>query len=220
MAKRGFFITMEGGEGSGKSTQLGQLIASFHAAKQPVLTTREPGGTDEAELIRNLLVQGEAGRWDPVAETLLFYAARREHWARLIEPALAAGTHVICDRFADSTRVYQGWGKQLGEEFVSSLHRVVLGNVQPDLTLWLDLDATEGIHRALSRPMAREENRFEKTEGGFHDRVRAGFQALAKAEPQRVIRIEAGQEIEAVHADILRVIADRLGLKLNTAKAA
>lgn len=214
-SKRGVFISMEGGEGSGKSTQLRHLVAAFEAAKLPVLHTREPGGTDEAELIRNLLVQGETGRWDPIAETLLFYAARREHWARLIEPALAAGTHVICDRFSDSSRVYQGCGKELGDDFVLALHHLVLGNVQPDLTLWLDLDPTEGITRALSRPMAREENRFENTSGGFHERVRAGFIALAKSEPQRVIRIEAGQDIAEVHSDILRVVADRLGVKLT-----
>lgn len=217
--KRGKLITIEGGEGSGKSTQINRLLEAFDAAKLPVIHTREPGGTEGAEAIRNLLVQGDAGRWDPVAETLLFYAARRQHLVQAIWPALENGTHVICDRFSDSSRVYQGCGKELGDDFVMQLHRLSIGTYQPDLTLWLDIDPELGLKRVAERGETTE-TRFETTQGGFHERVREGFLALTRREPSRFMRIDAGQEIDAVHQAIIRTVCERLGLPVASAVAA
>lgn len=217
--KRGKLITIEGGEGSGKSTQINRLLEAFDAAKLPAIHTREPGGTEGAEAIRNLLVQGDAGRWDPVAETLLFYAARRQHLVQAVWPALENGTHVICDRFSDSSRVYQGCGKALGDDFVMQLHRLSIGTYQPDLTLWLDIAPELGLQRVAERGESSE-TRFESTQGGFHERVRDGFFALARREPARFIRIDAGQEIDSVHQLVIGVICERLGLPLTPAMAA
>lgn len=209
----GRFITIEGGEGSGKSTQIRLLMAAFEAAGLPAVHSREPGGTEGAEAIRDLLLRGDAGKWDDVAETLLFYAARREHLARFVWPRMEQGVTVVCDRFADSTRVYQGCGKGLGDDYVLMLHRLTLGGFQPDMTLWLDIDVGNGLERAVSRP-GEEEVRFESMQRSFHDRVRGGFLRLSQQEPHRVVRIDANQSIEAVHRDILRALQERLALDL------
>lgn len=211
---QGQFITIEGGEGSGKSTQIRLLMKAFEAAGLTAIQTREPGGTDGAEEIRNLLLRGDVGKWDDVTETLLFYAARREHMARVVWPALEAGTHVVCDRFADSTRVYQGYGKGLGDDYVLAIHHLTLGGFQPALTLWLDIDVQKGLTRAVSRP-GEQEVRFENMQASFHDRVRAGFEKLAQDEPQRVAHIDANKSIAEVHAAIIAALNGRLGLNLQ-----
>lgn len=211
----GRFITFEGGEGSGKTTQIRLLLRAFEAAGLSVISTREPGGTNGAEDIRNLLVRGDGEKWDDVAELLLFYAARREHVQKRIKPSLDAGIHVICDRFADSSRIYQGFGKGLGEGYIRALHQLSLGHFQPDITLWLDMDVETGLSRTQNRREGSGENRFENLKREFHERVREGFDWLAKQEPQRITRIQAQQPVEAVHGDIIHAINKRLGLTLR-----
>ncbi len=208
----GRFITFEGGEGGGKSTQVALLTEAFSLAGIGVMKTREPGGSAGAEAIRGLLVNGAVDAWDPVAETLLFYAARMDHVTRLIRPALEAGQFVICDRFTDSTIVYQGVGKKLGEGYVQSLQHLTLGNFQPDLTIILDMDPTEGLRRADARRGG--ENRFESMDVDFHHAVRAGFLRLAKEEPNRCVVVNAAQTIEAVREEVMRAVNERLGLAL------
>lgn len=211
---RGKFITMEGGEGSGKSTQISLLVDAFEQADLCAIQTREPGGTDGAEAIRDLLVQGDAARWDPIAETLLFYAARRQHLAKVVWPEMALGTYVVCDRFADSTRVYQGAGKGLGDEYVMELHRLTIGTFQPDLTIWLDIHPQQGLERTQKRGNEAE-SRFENTKGGFHERVHAGFAELTKKESARMVRIDATQSIDEIHHLIIDEVNKRLGLSLQ-----
>ena len=210
---KGAFITFEGGEGSGKSTQVKLLCDAFAKAKRPYIATREPGGTPGAERIRELLVSGDKDAWQPMTETMLFYAARLEHVHRHIVPALAAGTHVICDRFADSTMIYQGIGKGLTEDFVQMLHRLTLGNFAPDLTVILDINPAEGLKRAGAR--AHDETRFERLPLDFHRRIRAGFLSLAAREPKRCVVINAEQSVAAVHHQIATAIGGRLGIKLT-----
>jgi dTMP kinase len=206
------FITFEGGEGSGKSTQVSLLAEAFVNSRLNVIKTREPGGSAGAEAIRALLVNGATDAWDPVAETLLFYAARMDHMTRLVKPAIAAGQHVLCDRFTDSTVVYQGIGKKLGEAYVQSLQRLVLGNFMPDLTLLLDIDPIEGLRRADARKGG--ENRFESLDVDFHHAVRAGFLNLALEEPQRFAVIDASLPVAEVHERIVAIVRERLELPL------
>src|SRR6267142_1518336 len=170
---RGKFISFEGGEGAGKSTQARMLRVSLQSHGRAVLLTREPGGSPGAEEIRKLLVEGELERWTPLAETLLFLSARADHVAKVIEPALASGTWVISDRFADSTFVYQGVARGLGIEAVRRLQRAALGDFAPDLTILLDIDPGAGLARAGRR--GQTENRFERFDAGFHARLRDGF---------------------------------------------
>lgn len=206
------FITLEGGEGSGKSTQLELLFGAFNAAKIPCIKTREPGGSPGAEHIRNLLVNGDAASWDPAAETLLFYAARLDHVNRLIKPALAEGKHVLCDRFADSTLVYQGISKGLSETYIRMLHQLTLGNFAPMLTIILDIDPSIGLERAKKR--GSHEARFEGMELDFHRSIRAGFLSIAGREPQRCIVLDASKEKTALHAVIVAAVKSRLGIAL------
>jgi len=214
----GKFITLEGGEGCGKSTQLNIIFEAFKLTNLHAIKTREPGGSPGAEQIRNLLVNGEAGAWDPVAETLLFYAARLDHVNTVIKPALAQGKYVLCDRFSDSTLVYQGIGKKLGEEYVLSLHRQTLGNFMPDLTIILDIDPETGLKRANNRRGG--ETRFESMSFDFHQSVRAGFLSIARREPERCAVIDASQDVQSVQTQIIATIKQRLGLHLNPAAAA
>jgi dTMP kinase len=202
---RGKFITFEGGEGTGKSTQC-QLLAEYLRLKgYSVIITREPGGTDGAELIRALLVSGDVNRWSGITEALLLNAARVDHWEKVIKPALDSGTWVICDRFADSTIAYQGYGRGLDVNFLRNLHESVLPNVWPDLTYIFDLDPEIGISRALSRHTS--EIRFEKLEINFHNRMRAGYLDIAKSFPERCRIIDANQGIQAVHQQIISGIS-------------
>ncbi|MDE3015590.1 MAG: dTMP kinase [Pseudomonadota bacterium] len=206
------FITFEGGEGSGKSTQLTLLHESLEKAGVSCMKTREPGGSDGAERIRRLLVEGRADAWNAEAETLLFYAARLDHVNRLVKPALAAGKTVLCDRFADSTLVYQGIGKGLSEEYIRSLHHLTLGNFAPDLTIILDIDPAIGLKRALERRGG--ETRFEALGLEFHQRIRAGFLSIAQAEPGRCVVANAAGKIEKIHEHIVDAIHTRLGLMI------
>lgn len=207
---RGRFITFEGGEGTGKSTQVRLLAQHLSGRGADVVQTREPGGSPSAEEIRALLVTGAADRWSPLAETLLFYAARVEHWRQVIDPALARGAHVVCDRFADSTMAYQCYAGGLDKNLVQELHRLAMGNAEPDLTLVLDLGVDEGLKRAAAR--RDDETRFERKGREFHERLRSGFLDIAKSAPKRCVVIDAAQSIEKVQEAVRSAVATRLGL--------
>ena len=205
---RGKFISFEGGEGAGKSTQARILRDRIESHGRSVLLTREPGGSPGAEEIRKLLVEGEPERWTPLAETLLFLSARADHVARRIEPALAAGTWVISDRFSDSTFVYQGIARGLGIDTVRRLSRAALGDFAPDLTILLDVDPDSGLKRAGRRGQA--EDRFERFDAAFHARLRDGFLQLAAEEPVRCAVVDGSVEAAAVAADVWRIVGERL----------
>jgi dTMP kinase len=209
---RGRFVTFEGGEGAGKSTQIERLARRLEAKGMRVRVTREPGGpkdgsVEQAVALRRLLVEGDPARWSPESEALLNYAQRVEHVNRFVRPALDTGDWVLCDRFADSTMAYQGYAHGLGAGFVRALHRASLGGFKPDLTLILDIPVDEGLARAGAR--AGVETRFERFPRDFHVRVRAGFRAIAKAEPKRCARVDARGSPDAVEARIWRALAHR-----------
>jgi dTMP kinase len=210
---RGRFITIEGGEGAGKSTQAPLLVASLERAGIAALATREPGGSPGAEAIRRLLLEGDGERWDAVGEALLVVAARRDHVAKLIEPALARGVWVVADRFADSTLAYQGYGRGLMPADLTALHRFALGDFGPDLTLVLDLPVEIGLARAALRRAAAD--RFERLGHAFHERLRQGFLTIAAAEPARCVLVDAAIEPAAVHRAVLAAVWQRLGLDLD-----
>jgi dTMP kinase len=191
------FISFEGVDGSGKTTQVRALAARLRESVAEVVETREPGGAEGAELIRRLLVEGDPGRWSPETEILLFTAARRDHLERTIRPALARGATVVTDRFADSTRVYQGVGRAELRGTVDALHDLAIG-LEPDLTLILDIDPAVGLHRGLARGGA--EDRFERFGAAFQARLRAGFLALAAEFPDRCRVIDASGTAEEVAA--------------------
>lgn len=207
---RGRFITFEGGEGTGKSTQVRLLASYFVQSALDVVQTREPGGSPSAEEIRTLLVTGAPDRWSPMAETLLFYAARVEHWRQVIEPALARGAHVVCDRFADSTMAYQAYAGGLQLRLIMELHRLALAGVEPDITFVLDIPVDEGLRRAATRRDA--ETRFERKGREFHERLRQGFLDIAQRAPKRCVIVDAAQPIERVHAAVLAALKTRVGL--------
>ena len=203
------FISFEGGEGAGKSTQIQQLAAYIESCGKQVCTTREPGGSVGAEEIRDLLVMGEADRWDSTTETLLLAAARRSHMNDLITPALNNGDWVLCDRFIDSTKAYQGYGQGLDLAVIARLREIAVGNFIPALTILLDISVEDGLARAASRGGAA---RYEQMDISMHLRIRDGFLKMAAAEPNRFIIIDAGQSIDAVSAEIKNCIAGRFGL--------
>ncbi len=204
----GRFITLEGGEGAGKSTQARRLADFLRARGLDVVTTREPGGTEGAEAIRNLLVDGAADRWDAWTEALLMIAARRDHVVRLIRPALAKGHWVVCDRFADSTLAYQGVAGGLGMEPLKALMAPVLDGCSPDLTLMVDLPVAEGLARADTRGSG--EDRFEKRGLEFHEMVRQAFLAIAADNPDRCHIIKGAGTADEVQQDIESIVLDRL----------
>lgn len=206
---QGSFISFEGGEGAGKSTQIRRLAERLSAAGHDVVVTREPGGSPGAEAIRDLLVNGAADRWSPVTETLLMYASRRDHLERVIRPALAQGKVVLCDRFADSTRAYQGAGGDAPASLIAALEDHVLNGAIPNLTLILDLPAEVGLSRAEARGGAA---RFESKGLDFHQRLRAGYLEIARREPERCVVIDADAELDAVTAAISEAVAQRLAL--------
>ncbi|OYQ37723.1 dTMP kinase [Niveispirillum lacus] len=209
---RGRFITLEGGEGAGKSTQIRLLAEALRAAGIEVVTTREPGGSPGAEAVRDLLVNGEPGRWLPVSEAMLLSAARHDHVMRTIRPALDVGQWVLCDRFADSTMAYQGYGHGLDHGVLTALRDIAVGDTSPDLTLILDIDPAKGLARAAARRGG--EDRYERMQVTFHERLREGYQAIAKAEPLRCVMVDASAEIDRIQADIRAIVTDRLGVAL------
>ncbi|MBF0323728.1 dTMP kinase [Magnetospirillum moscoviense] len=205
---RGRFITLEGGEGAGKSTQIRLLAAALESMGKPVIVTREPGGSPGAEAIRALLVTGDTDRWDARTEALLHSAARRDHLVKKVWPALESGQWVLCDRFADSTIAYQGYGHGLPIDELEQLTALTVGDFAPDLTLILDLPVEAGLARAGGRGGA--EDRYERMGLDFHRRLRQGFLDIAARHAERCAIIDAGQGPEWVHQAIMAVVSQRL----------
>jgi dTMP kinase len=202
----GFFITFEGGEGTGKTTQLARLAAALEKKGIDVLCTREPGGSPEAEAIRDELVSGDSGKWSPLAEALLMNAARDSHLRKTIRPALALGRTVLCDRFLDSTRAYQGAAGGVDMKLIAALEKYVVGQTVPDLTLIFDLDPEIGLARA--KP---SEDRFERKGAEFHMRLNAAFREIARGEPERCRIIDASAPPDAVFAAIMKNVLPLMG---------
>ncbi len=207
---RGRFITFEGGEGAGKSTQIRHLGARLEATGKKILMTREPGGAPGALEIRRLLVEGAVDRWEPLSELLLHNAARHEHVRKAVAPALAAGTWVLCDRFADSTMAYQGYAQQVDRDQVARVNRLAAGETWPDLTLILDLPVADGLLRARGRKDG--EDRYERMGGDFHERIRAAFLEIATGDPARCSVIDARGDEETVAARVWDAVQARLTL--------
>lgn len=212
----GLFITFEGGEGAGKTTQINKLASSLTEAGHKVITTREPGGTPEAEKIRDFVVQRDGGDWSPMAETLLFFAARIMHVEKVIQPTLDNGKIIICDRFTDTTRAYQGYGHGLDLDKIENLKQSVLGDLEPDITFILDIAPKAGLERSEKRLAAealnirQKEDRFENLELKFHERLRNGFLEIAKNNPDRCILIDATQDMKNITKTILETVNKKL----------
>ena len=204
---RGCFITLEGGDGAGKTLQTARLCAALEASGIETLSTREPGGSPGAEEIRHLLISGPVERWDPLTEAMLHAAARHDHLLRTIEPALGRGLWVVSDRFVDSMIVYQGHGQGADIEVLERLSALSLGGFAPDLTVVLDIPVTQGLWRAKARARS---NRYERMGTEFHERVRQGFLVRARAEPERFAVVDATADPETVGRAILEVVAARL----------
>ncbi|XSG82374.1 MAG: dTMP kinase [Methyloligella sp. ZOD6] len=208
----GRLITLEGGEGSGKSTQAEILATRLARAGRRVVATREPGGSPGAEAIREALLSGKVSKYGPFAEALLFAVARKDHIDSQIGAAVSDGKWVVCDRFIDSTRAYQGAMAGLSRQVIASLERLTVGDLIPDLTLILDINPEEGMARANARRGADEEaDRFEQEQLFLHDRVRQGFLDIAEEEPERCVVIDASQDEEIVAEDIWEAVTERLG---------
>ncbi len=208
---RGRFITFEGGEGAGKSTQITRLGEALKALGIDAVTTREPGGSPGAEEIRELLLSGDIQRWDAMTEALLHCAARRDHLVRTIWPALDRGRWVLSDRFADSTMAYQGYAQTLGRETVETLYRLVVGDFAPDLTIIIDVPPRVGLKRVDERKI--DETRYERMKPDFHARLREAYQDIARRDPARCVLIDGTKTIDAVSQAILEAVAARLGLE-------
>lgn len=213
---RGKFITLEGGEGTGKSTQIRRLLDALAAAGIDVIATREPGGTPEAEKIRNLLVQRDGADFSPLTEAMMMMAARHEHIVRKIRPALEKGTWVVCDRFADSTRAYQGYGAGVPLDTIDALYDLVSTGLDPDLTFVLDIDPEVGLSRSNRQlndtqdATEKTEDRFERKGLMYHQRLRQGFLEIARHASHRCVIIDANNDIDAIHARIIAEISARL----------
>jgi dTMP kinase len=218
MSRRGKFITFEGLDGTGKSTQMRKLAAALREGGHKVIETREPGGTATGEKIRKVLLDSGTAGLAPLAEMALMFASRAQHIAEVIEPGLAAGAVVLCDRFTDSTEAYQGSGRRLGSDAVRELHRVLCGNLRPDLTLLLDSNPHASVNRARRRNKrdsknairGHDENRFESETRSFFGRVRDGYMAIAKREPGRVVMVDARGTPGQTHARIREVVQGKL----------
>jgi dTMP kinase len=225
MSRRGKFITFEGLDGSGKSTQMRKLAAALRQAGHKVIETREPGGTATGEKIRRVALDSGTAGLSPLAEMALMFASRAQHIKEVIQPALSEGSNVLCDRFTDSTEAYQGGGRKLGSEPVLELHRVLCGDLQPDLTILMDSDVAASVERARRRNKIRvsgnnrgsNENRFELESRAFFGRVRSAYLAIAQREPQRVSVIDARGSPEETHQQILEVVRRKLKLAAKTA---
>ena len=213
---RGCFITFEGGEGTGKSTQIKQLEEYLKTKGKDVVITKEPGGTEVGLEIRKLLVCGDKDKFDAVAEALLYFADRHIHLTKKIWPALDEGKVVLSDRFADSTFAYQYWGynKRVSKETLQSLYDIAVGDFKPDLTIILDIDPKIGLERSFNKAknMDVKELRFEGRELEFHHNLRKGFLEIAKDEPNRCVVLNADKTIEELHQDIINVVNQKLGL--------
>lgn len=209
LSRRGRFVTFEGGEGTGKSTQTRRLVDHLGALGIDAVATREPGGSPGAEALRRLLLAGAVAPLGPAAEALVFSAARLDHLQETIRPALARGAFVVCDRFADSTRVYQGALGNLDPRFIRALERVTVGETRPDLTIVLDLPAEIGLARAAARRLTRVD-RFEAEDLSFHQALRSAFLEIAAAEPERCVVIDAAPSEEAVAGAVWKVVETRL----------
>lgn len=213
---RGKFITFEGGEGTGKSTQVAKLAGYLTSLGYDVITTKEPGGTEIGTEIRRLLVCGDKDKMDATAEALLYYADRHIHLTQKIWPALAEGKIVISDRFADSTLAYQcyGYNQRIKREVLDQLYQIAVGDFKPDLTLILDIDPQKGLARSYAKASTCQEKelRFESRELQFHQNLRQGFKDIASCEPQRCIVLDADKTIDELHNDIISTIKEKLGL--------
>lgn len=221
---KGVFITLEGGEGTGKSTQVKMLGAALTAAGLNAVMTREPGGTDQAERIRNLLIQRDAGNFDPLTEAMLMMSARREHLVNKIWPSMEQGKWVVSDRFVDSTRAFQGYGMGLDQGLIDRIYAMIAGDFQPDLTFMFDIDAEKGLSRSLKQLAVTAdknestEDRYERMGVPFHNRLRQGFLEIAKRFPDRCVIIDAAQDIATIHGQILKTIETRFGVSLREVK--
>jgi dTMP kinase len=224
--QRGRFITFEGLDGCGKSTQLEKLAKVLRAQGLPVVVTREPGGTPTGEKIRQLLLDTKTSSLAPSAELALMFAARAQHITEVIQPALAQEKIVLCDRFTDSTEAYQGGGRKLGSEAVLALHRILCGNLQPELTILMDSDVTASVDRARRRNRSysakngrgkSDENRFEQESRAFFGRVRSAYLAIAAREPQRVVMVDARGTPAETHRRIVEIVRRKLKLAAKTA---
>jgi dTMP kinase len=216
-SQRGKFITVEGLDGCGKSTQIEKLAKALQAEKLAVLVTREPGGTPSGEKIRRLLLDAGTSGLAPMAELALMFAARAQHIKEVILPAISEGRVVLCDRFTDSSEAYQGGGRKLGSEPVLMLHKILCGNLQPDLTILMDSDATTSVKRARRRNRTQpseksNENRFEQESRSFFERVREAYLKIASREPQRVVTLDARGTPEETHRKIMEVVRRKLKL--------
>lgn len=208
---RGKFITFEGGEGAGKSTQIRLLADWLRNQGVEICLTREPGGSPGAEEIRNLVLKGHVDRWSAVTEALLITAARTEHIERTITPALDRGEWVLCDRFYDSSIAYQGAGRGVGMERVKALQNLAFGSMAPDLTLILDLPVEVGLKRAIARESAKSdmEDRFERMDRRFHETLRQAFLDIAKKEAGRCVVLDANQEMDTLQAALRAIVNER-----------
>ena len=220
---RGRFITFEGLDGCGKSTQAEKLANVLQARGFSVLVTREPGGTATGEKIRQVLLDISTSELTPPAELALMFASRAQHIQEVIQPALACGRIVLCDRFTDSTEAYQGGGRKLGSNAVLALHQILCGGLQPDLTILMDSNIAASVERARRRNRARssrsgnDENRFEQESRAFFSRVRNTYLAIAEREPRRVVVVDARGQADATHNKIVEVVLGRLKLAARTA---
>ena len=206
---RGRFISFEGGEGSGKSTQIRILAERLDAAKVRAIVTREPGGSPGAEIIRHLLLSGMGKLLGPDAETLLFAAARDDHVRTVIKPALSQGVWVLCDRFSDSTRAYQGRLGKVAPEIMNAMERVTIGDLKPDLTLILDVPVEVGMQRAAARRGSGVPDRFEAEDVKFHRQLREAYRQIAADEPKRCVLIDANADANTVAASVWAALRDR-----------
>ena len=207
---RGKFISFEGGEGSGKSTQIKRLAERLAAEKLRAIVTREPGGSPGAEIIRHLVLSGMGKLLGPEAETLLFAAARDDHVRTVIQPALSQGTWVLCDRFSDSTRAYQGRLGQVSPDILNAMQRVTIGDLKPDLTIILDIPVEVGLKRAAARRGSGAPDRFEAEDIQFHQDLRAAYQQIAAEDPQRCVLIDANADADTVAAQVWSAVREHL----------
>jgi dTMP kinase len=217
-SRRAKFITFEGLDGCGKSTQLERLANRLREARLPVTVTREPGGTATGEKIRQLLLDTRTAGLDPTAELALMFASRAQHIREIILPALVAGDVVLCDRFTDSSEAYQGGGRKLGSQMVLELHRLLCADLKPDLTILMDSDVAASVERARRRNQSRtrtddsDENRFERENRAFFSRVRESYLEIAKREPERVLVVDARGTPDQTHAKIFGFVSQTLGI--------